>query len=110
MKIKRKNDYFFHKNISYEDYPFKRLSNREIENFINENVVLKDGWLYYNDFLIPTYWHYDYARCVNSHVCVQTGIKKCTTINFLNSNSSFQFIHDLEYNIDNFKMMILYKK
>lgn len=110
MKIKRKNDYSFHKNLSCESYPFERLSNIEIENFINENIVLKDGRLYCNNFLIPSYWYYNSPRYVDSHVYVQTGIKKCTTINLLNSNHSFQFVHNLEYNIDNLRMMILYKR
>lgn len=110
MKIKRKNNYFFHKNVSCEDYPFKELSDIEIENFINENVVFKDRRFYYNDFLIPSYWYNDSHRLRNFYIYLQTGIKKCTKIIFLDSNSSFQFVHDLEYDANSLKMMILYKK
>ena len=110
MKIKRKNNYFFHKNISCENYPFKELSDIEIENFINENIVFKDGRFYYNDFLIPSYWYNNSPRLHDFYIYLQTGVKKFTAIDFLISNSYFKFVHNLEYDTDNLRMMILYNK
>lgn len=110
MKIKKKKTYFFHKNVSCEDYPFESLSHSEIESFINENIVFKYERFHYGDFIIPSYWYNNSPRCNNLYIYFQTGVNKCSTLNFSNPNSSFQFVHDLEYNADNLKMMILYKK
>lgn len=110
MKIKKKKTYSFHKNVSCKDYPFERLSHSEIENFINENVFFKDEKFHYGDFTIPSYWYNNVPKCNNFYIYFQTGVNKCSTIDFSTSDVSFHFEHDLKYDDNNLRMMILYKK
>lgn len=109
MKIKEKDKYYFHKNLSHEDYPFKELSHNEIEAFIKENIIFKDKRFQYRDFIIPTCWRDGKPIVYENHINIQIGKNKCMALGFSN-NKSFYFIHDLKYNIYNLKMMILYKK
>lgn len=110
MKIKKKKTYFFHKNVSYEDYPFESLSHSEIESFVNENIVFKDGMFYHGNFIIPSYWYSNVLKYNNFYIYFQTGVNKCSTIDFSTSDASFHFEHDLKYDDNNLRIMILYKK
>lgn len=110
MKIKEKAKYYFHKNLSHEDYPFKELSHNEIETFIKENIVVIRKRFYYNDFAIPTYWHNKKPLINGQYISIQTGKDKCMVLEYDSINKTFYFKYNVKYNIDKLQMMIIYKK
>lgn len=105
MKI-RKKIYHFEKGEYGGYFPYERLSPKEIEEFVRENIERRNGVLKYKGDRIPTYWDGNNEKDLSDYIYIQIGVFQCVKVEYMISDYRFQYIN---YKNPYIKMMILYK-
>lgn len=105
MKI-RKRLYHFEKGEYGGYFPYERLSPKEIEEFVRENIEIRNGIPKYKEDRIPTYWDENNEKYLSDYIYIQIGVFQCVKVEYMISDYRFQYIN---YKNPDIKMMILYK-
>lgn len=105
MKI-RKRLFHFEKGRDGGYFPYERLSQKEIEEFVRENIEIRNGAPKYKGDRIPTYWDENDEKYLGDYIYIQIGVFQCVKVEYRLRGYTFEYIN---YRNPNVKMMVLYK-
>lgn len=106
MKI-RKKIYHFEKGEYGGYFSYERLSPKEIEEFVRENIEIINGVPKYKEDRIPTYWDENNEKYLSDYIYIQIGVFQCVKVEYRLRDYHFQYIN---YKNPDVKMMVLYKQ
>lgn len=105
MKI-RKRLFHFEKGEHGGYFPYERLSPKEIEEFVRENIKIRNGVPKYKENRIPTYWDENDEKYLSEYIYIQIGVFQCVKVEYGFKDYTFEYIN---YRNPDVKMMVLYK-
>lgn len=119
MKIKKKDCFVLTKGKPGGLYPYKELTKQEIEDFIYNNIKIKqilstesfitdiDLQYLYFDEVLPTYWSKKSPLFYN-YIYIQIGEKKCVNVSYKKDRGLFYKY--LDYSNEEITLLVLYKE
>lgn len=105
MKI-GKRLFHFEKGGYREYFPYERLSPKEIEEFVRENIEIINGIPKYKENRISTYWNENDEKYLSNYIYIQIGVFQCVKVEYILKGYTFEYIN---YRNPDVKMMVLYK-